>query len=144
MNTSELSSRGVCNFKGRLCSPVHAVATKIAAASTATTSNTTTITIIFTRTTLASAGNSCLSLLPSVTSWCSTETTKHSITQTTPNDIPWSLVFCCWKSRQNSFGVTLNGGAKCRWSSLNADAVADNWATSDARCCQLVSVVTPC
>jgi len=39
----------------------------------------------FTRVTVAS-GWSCLSVRPSDTSWCSTETTESRITQTTPRD----------------------------------------------------------
>jgi len=39
----------------------------------------------------------CLSVRPSlrlsVTSWCSTKTAKRRITQTTPHDTPWILVF---------------------------------------------------
>jgi len=34
------------------------------------------------------------------------------------------------KSRQNSNGVTPNGGAKCRWSRLNAGALAAHWRLS--------------
>jgi len=37
-----------------------------------------------------------------------------------------SVVFWCWKYRQNSNRVTTNGGAKCRCSRLNAGAVAEN------------------
>jgi len=60
---------------------------------------------------------SCVCL--SVTSQCSTETAKRRITQTTPHDSPETLVFDgCWRSRQNSKWVSLNGGAKCRWGRL--------------------------
>ena len=67
-----------------------------------------------------------LSVRPSVTSRCSTETAKRRITQTTPHDSPGTLVFWCQKSRQKSNGVTPNGGAKCRCGRLNAGAVAEN------------------
>jgi len=50
--------------------------------------------------------------------------------QTTLHDSPGTLVFCCWKPRQNSTAVTPNGGAKCRWGGLNAGAVAGNWRLS--------------
>jgi len=72
----------------------------------------------------------CLSVRPYVTSRYSTETAKRSITRTTPHDSPRILVFCHPKSRQNSNGVTLNGGSKCRWGRLNACAVAYNWRLS--------------
>ena len=39
---------------------------------------------------------------------------KRRIMQVTSNDSPGTLVFCCRKYRQNSNGVTPNGGAKCR------------------------------
>jgi len=58
---------------------------------------------------------SCVCLLSQLTSWCSTETAKHRVTQTMPHDSPGTLVFCCWRYRQNSKGVTPNRGAKCRW-----------------------------
>ena len=41
-----------------------------------------------------------------------------------------TLVLCCRKSRQNSNGVTPNGGAKCRWGRLNAGAIAADWRLS--------------
>jgi len=71
-----------------------------------------------------------LSLCPSVTSQCSTETAKCRIMQTVPHNRPGTLVIWCWKSWQNSSGVTPNKGAKCRWSGLNAGAVAENWRLS--------------
>jgi len=37
-----------------------------------------------------------------------------------------TIVFWCQKARQNSHGVTLSGGTKCRWDRLNAGAVAVN------------------
>jgi len=79
-----------------------------------------------------SAGVSCrrVSVRPSVTSRCSTETTKRRITQTTPHDSAGTLVFCCRRSRQNSNGITPNGGAKCRRSRLDAAATAANWRLS--------------
>jgi len=43
------------------------------------------------------------------TSLCSTETAKHRIMQTIPDDNPGILVFICQRSRQNSNGVTSNG-----------------------------------
>jgi len=68
---------------------------------------------VFTGATLATARSSCrrVSALPSVTSRCSTETTKRRITYTTPHDSPWILVFFCRRSRQNSNRVTTNGAA---------------------------------
>jgi len=92
--------------------------------------------IHFIRATLTSAGISgrrvsvrpCVRL--SITSRCSTETAKHRITQTTPYDSPETLFFCCRQSRQNSNGVTPNGGAKCRLGMLNAGTVGENWRLS--------------
>jgi len=43
----------------------------------------------------------CLSVCLSVTSRCSTETSKRAFIQTTPQDNPHSLVFWCRRSRQN-------------------------------------------
>ena len=57
----------------------------------------------------------CLSVSVSVTSRCSTKTAKRRITQTTPHDTPWTLVFWRQRSPQNSTGVTPYGGTKCRW-----------------------------
>jgi len=51
----------------------------------------------------------------SVTSLSSTKTAKCRITQTTPHDIPGTLVFWCQRSPRNSTGVTPYGGTKCRW-----------------------------
>jgi len=48
--------------------------------------------------------SSCLSDCLSVTSGCSTETAIRRITQTTPHNSPWTLVFRCRKSEQNSNG----------------------------------------
>ena len=56
-----------------------------------------------------------VSLSVSVTSRCSTKTAKRRITQTTPHDTPWTLVFWSQRSPQNSTGVTPYGGTKCRW-----------------------------
>jgi len=95
---------------------------------------------------LASMGISCcrVSVCLSVTSRCSTETAKCRLTQTTPHDSQGTLVFWCLKSRQNSDGVTPNGGDKCRWGRLNAGAVAENWWLSrlDAKYCQISSVAS--
>ena len=55
----------------------------------------------------------CVWLSVSVTSRCSTKTAKHRITQTTPHDSPWILVFWRQRSCGNSTGVTPSGGAKC-------------------------------
>ena len=51
---------------------------------------------VFTRARLSSAGISCsrVSVRPSVTSRCSTETAKRRITQATPHDSPGTQVFC--------------------------------------------------
>ena len=59
----------------------------------------------------------CLSvcLCPSDTSRCSTKTAKRRITQTTPHDIPGTIVFWCQRSPRNSTGVSLYEGAECRW-----------------------------
>jgi len=87
----------------------------------------------FTRATLVSAGISCcrrVSACSFITSRCSTETAKRKITQTMPHNSPGILVFCCWKSRQNSNWVTSNRGAKCKWGRLSAVAVAENWRLS--------------
>jgi len=59
---------------------------------------------------------SCVCL--SVTSQCSTKMAKLTIAQTVPYDSPGTLVFWCWRYRQNSNDVTPNGGAKCRWDRL--------------------------
>ena len=56
-----------------------------------------------------------LSVCLSVTCRCSTKTAKRRITQTTPHDSPGTLVFWRQRSPRNSTGVTLCGGAKCRW-----------------------------
>jgi len=93
---------------------------------------------VFTRAMLASVGISCchvsvhpsVSVRPSVTGWCSIETARHRITQSMPHDSPGTLVFSCWKSLQNSNGVTPNGGTKYRWGRLNAVAVAEICALS--------------
>jgi len=82
-----------------------------------------------------------VSVCLSVTSRCSTETAKRRITQTTPRDSPGVLVFRCRKYRQNSKGVTPNGGTKCRWGKLNAGA-ACKLATFDAKLYQLSSVAS--
>jgi len=68
----------------------------------------------------ASAGISChrVSVCPSVTSRCFTETVKRRITRTTLHNSP--------ETRQNSNAVTPNGGTKCKWGRLNAGAVAEN------------------
>jgi len=50
--------------------------------------------------------------------------------QTTMHDSPGTVVFCCRKSQRNSNGITLNGGAKWRWGTLNAAEVAENWRLS--------------
>ena len=57
----------------------------------------------------------CLSVRPSDTSRCSTKTAKRGITQTTPHDSPWTLVFWRQRSPRNSTRVTPYEGAECRW-----------------------------
>jgi len=57
----------------------------------------------------------CVCLCLSVTSRNSTKTAKCRIIQTTPHDSTGTLVVCCQRSPRNSTGVTLYGGAKCRW-----------------------------
>jgi len=47
-----------------------------------------------------------------------TKTVKRRITQTAPHDSPRTAAFRSQWSRQNSNGVTLNGGAKCSCSRL--------------------------
>jgi len=66
---------------------------------------------------LASTGIGCrrVSVCPSVTSQCSTETAKRRITRTMPHGGPGTLVFCYRKFQQISNGVTIIGGAKCSW-----------------------------
>jgi len=77
--------------------------------------------LVFTHAMLASTDISCccvsfcLSLCPSVTSWCSTETAKYRINGSCKHSSPGTLVFWCRRSRQNSYGVTPSRGAKCRW-----------------------------
>jgi len=87
----------------------------------------------------------CLSVCLFVTSQCFTVTAKRRITQTTPHDSPWGLkVFWCRRSRQNSNGVTPNGGAKCTYGRLKLAtfdkplAVAQN--VDRRKRCQLSSV----
>jgi len=46
-----------------------------------------------------------------VTNPCSTKTIKHRITQTTPHNTPWTLVFWCQRSQRNLNGVTRTGTA---------------------------------
>jgi len=55
----------------------------------------------------------CLSVRPSVTSWCSSKTAKRMITQTTPHDSPGTLVLWCQRFPRNSTGVTPYEGAEC-------------------------------
>jgi len=57
----------------------------------------------------------CLSVCLSVTSRCSTETGKRGITLRHTIAHAGTLLFWCRRSRQNSNGVTPNGGAKHRW-----------------------------
>jgi len=71
----------------------------------------------------------CLSVLPSATSRCSTETAKRRIMPITPHDTTGTLVCCCQRSRRNTNGVTPNRGAK-RWATLNAGAIAACWRRS--------------
>jgi len=66
----------------------------------------------------------CLSV--SVTSRCSTKTTKRRITQTTPRDTPGTLVFRCQRSPRNSTGVTPYEGAECRWDGQNRRISTNN------------------
>ena len=61
-----------------------------------------------------------LSVHLSVTSRCSAETAKCRIMQAMLHDSPGILVFCCQRSRQNSCGVTSNGGFKCRLGRLKS------------------------
>jgi len=68
----------------------------------------------------------CLSVCPSVTSHCSTETGKCRIMQGMLHNIQGTLVFWFWRSWHNSNRVTPNGGAKCRRGRLNAGAAAEN------------------
>jgi len=51
-----------------------------------------------------------LYLRPSVTRRYCTKTAKHRIMQITPYDSSGSLIFCCQRSRRNSYGVTSNRG----------------------------------
>ena len=87
-------------------------------------------TCFMTRATLTGAGISCrrVSVCPSVShklvSYKPTETAKCRIVLTTPHYSPVNLVSSCRRYRQNSNGVTLNGGAKRKWGRLNAGAVA--------------------
>ena len=64
------------------------------------------------------------SVRPSVTSWCSTETVKHTITQTTPHDSPRTVVFWCPKISANLERRRRMAG----W--LNAGTMAANWRLS--------------
>jgi len=64
---------------------------------------------------------------PSITSWCSTKTAKHRITQTAPHDSPGNLVFWSQRFPRNSTGVDIPyGGAKCRWG-WSKSATFDKW-----------------
>jgi len=51
-------------------------------------------------------------------------TAKRRITQTTPHDSPWTLVFWSQRSPRNSTGVTPYGGAKCRWGGSKSSTFA--------------------
>jgi len=79
---------------------------------------------------LASAGISCrrVSVCLSITSQCSTETAKCSITQIMPHDSPGTFLTpkISAKLKQDH----PNRGAKCRCHRLNAGVVADNWRLS--------------
>jgi len=68
----------------------------------------------------------CLSICHKCHKSCSTRMAKCRIMQTMPDDSPGTVVFCCWKSRQNSNRVIPNGDATCRWGRSNAGAVAAN------------------
>jgi len=56
-----------------------------------------------------------VSVCPSVTSRCSTETTKCRITQTKSHDSSGTLVFRRQRSPRNSTGINPYESAKCRW-----------------------------
>jgi len=82
-----------------------------------------------------------VSVCPSVTSRCSTETAKCIGSRKQRRTID---VFWCQKIlSQNSNRVSPNGGAKCRWCRLNAGA-ACSWklATFHENRCELNSVAT--
>jgi len=70
----------------------------------------------------------------SVTSRLCTKMAKRRIMQTTPYDSPGSLVFWRQRSRQNSDGVTHNGGAKQRWGSVKSAIFNQYLAISQKRC----------
>jgi len=88
------------------------------------------------------------SVCQSVRSQCSTQTAKRRIMQIMPHNSPGTSVFWCQKSWQNSKGEPPNGGAKCRWGSLNAGAVVTNWRLSTLSihliCMQHVCRATAC
>ena len=56
----------------------------------------------------------------SVTIRCSTEMAKRRMTQTTPHDSTWTLVFLTPKTSAKFNQVTPNGGAKCKWGKLKS------------------------
>ena len=64
-----------------------------------------------------------VSVRPSVTSRHCTKTAKRRITQTTPYDSPWTLVFWRQKSGRNSNGVSPYGAP-------NRGGVGSNWRFS--------------
>jgi len=74
-----------------------------------------------------------VSVCPSVTSWSSTKTAKHRITQTTPHNSPGTLVYWGQRSPRNSTWVTPYGGAKCRWGGWCRWAVSQKRYKIDAR-----------
>jgi len=69
---------------------------------------------------------------------CSTKTAKRRIIQTSVDNSLGNLLFWSQISWYKATGVTLTRGAKCRWSSLNAVAVAANWRLSTQSVVNLV------
>jgi len=73
---------------------------------------------VFVRTMLASAGISCRRV------------SQVGVLLKRLNNSRGPVVFWCWKSLQNSNGLTPNRGTKSRWGKLNAGVVAENWQLS--------------
>jgi len=86
--------------------------------------------VLVTYATLASAGISCrrvcLSVCPSVRLSVRNKSIFYWKRLNVRSRKQCQGLFWCLKSRQNSNGVTLNGGAKCKWDRLNEAEVAEN------------------
>jgi len=76
------------------------------------------------------------SVCPFVTSRYCTKTAKPRITQTTPHDSLWTVVFWRQRSFQNSDGDTSSGDTKCGWSRLNS-SIFNRYVTTSREWCRI-------